>query len=89
MSKKPFSCKIGLHSWYTDSAWFNLVERCNKCPRVSDTKDAEALGYERWLWGKFANEGLDFDEAMPQVARLLIDHRTFGSDERKEDGTET
>ena len=70
--KKPLRCRLGLHSWYRDSAYFRSVERCNHCPRVDDLKAAKDLEYERWLWEKYSDQGLSFDVTLFKVADDLL-----------------
>lgn len=31
-----FLCRIGLHSWYIDSALIHMAERCNYCQQWRD-----------------------------------------------------
>jgi hypothetical protein len=68
-------CRLGLHKWYFDSAWFSTVERCNFCHRVSDEQDAATVEMERELWKRCAEDGLSFDDSLPVVARGLLDKK--------------
>lgn len=47
MSKKPFACKIGLHSTYSDASLCTMVDRCNNCDWVSDKRQAAKQDNER------------------------------------------
>jgi hypothetical protein len=63
-------CKVGLHQWYTDSAMFSAVCRCNYCPAVGNRTEAAVVDQERALWALY--QDLPFEEGLRRVHADLI-----------------
>jgi hypothetical protein len=68
--RRPLLCRLGLHSYHTDSAMFNSARRCNNCDHPQDTAGAERLDRERQLWSS-GPPGETIGQAMARVGRGL------------------
>ena len=82
--KKPFLCKIGFHSAYPDSSFFNSVMRCShvNCMWVSSKKDEATLNVERAAWRQVSDEGITgFGNQIVRVIEIL-DFKTETMDKR-------
>lgn len=70
--RRPLRCVLGLHSWYTDSAWFSSAERCRNCDGAQDEQEMSRLESERQIWAEVKEvEGISFEDAQLQVAVRL------------------
>ena len=70
--RRPLGCVLGLHSWYTDSAWFSSAERCRNCDEPQDRREMSRLEAERQIWAEVTEvEGVSFEDAQKQVAARL------------------
>jgi hypothetical protein len=65
-------CFLGFHSWYSDSAFFYSVTRCNYCPTVDDENRLRRLEWERKLWEEEGEKGGDHAETLLKVSRRLF-----------------
>lgn len=74
-----FSCRLGLHTWYFDSAWFLSSEKCNSCEKPRNQQASDDVDFERHQWKLCTEEGLSFDEALPKVLKRLMDEKIIGA----------
>lgn len=48
--KRPLRCRLGLHLWVSDSAFFTCAEQCRRCLTYKNPTDQRRLERERKLW---------------------------------------
>lgn len=69
-------CRLGLHRWYSDSAWFFCADRCDRCGAYKLPEQGERLDQERELWGQVPRGDKMFDSIKWVEARLPGNERT-------------
>lgn len=55
--RKPLLCRLNLHQWFVDSAWFYSAECCGRCGEYRDLYALDRLMRERKLWDEAPKEG--------------------------------
>ena len=67
--KKPFLCKIGIHEYYMNSAFFTQVMCCSWCGYCAYPDLLQRVEYERSLWEE--EFGQDLAKAKHNISMKL------------------
>lgn len=68
--KSPLLCKLGIHRYYYDAAYFSQAQRCTRCGDYKNKYQQQRLEYERSLWDQQTD--IDFQIARDNIAVKLV-----------------
>lgn len=72
--KRPLLCRLGVHDWFLDSAFFTLGDKCGRCSKWKDPAAGAEVEIERAAWAD-APDGESHQDTLGRVVQALVEHR--------------